>query len=155
MCCCYIEHLPSIRHYKLFHLFPKNYTHITPILGIGLCQNYVHGVRNAGELVFVCGLAILLLTDDFWGPLVLFCLQGTQGTPSYASQPLEVRLIQILWKNKASLKMPSSSGPLVQESLCIHKQICFGYSVIIPLSSFCLSATKWPLLGDGKSYIND
>lgn len=94
-----VEHLLGIRQYSFFYLWRG--THITPIFGICLCQNYVHGVRNAGELVSIRRLAIFLLTDDFWSPFVLFCLQRTQGTPSYAFQPLKVRLIQILWKYKA------------------------------------------------------
>lgn len=108
-----------IRHQVLEFLYFQRVTHITPILGICLCQNYVHGIRNAGELVSVWRLAIFLLTDDFWSPLVLFRFQRTQGTPSDSSQPLKVRFIQILWKYKETIKSLSLSGPSMQAILCI------------------------------------
>lgn len=71
-------------------------THLAHCDGIIFCQDNFRGVGDTSELELVCRLAILPVAQDLACSLHLLDLDGANGNPSNASQPLKISFVDSL-----------------------------------------------------------
>lgn len=80
-------------------------THLAHCDGIIFRQDDFWGVGDTSELELVGRLAILPVTQDFAGSLHLLNLDGANGNPSDASQPLKISFVDGLETKVLSIEM--------------------------------------------------
>lgn len=79
--------------------------HLVHVEGIALGQHLFQGIRHTGELQLVRRLAVDVVTQYLCSSLALDHIHRPNGNPADASQPLEVRFVNVLVRSntKASL----------------------------------------------------
>lgn len=79
--------------------------HLVHVEGIVLGQHLLQRISHTGKFQLVWGLAVDVITQYFGSSLALDHIHRPNGDPANASQPLEIRFVNVLERlnTKASI----------------------------------------------------
>lgn len=82
--------------------FEAGGAHLVHVESIVLGQHLFQGISHAGELQLVWTLAVDVITQNLCSSLALDHIHRSNGDPANASQPLEIRLVNVLMRSNMS-----------------------------------------------------